>query len=204
MTAAHIALVGAVALSASVRGCQRNASTAVYTPVALVLDVPAAQPVVVPIPSPSLTEEPKQTRPTEVKPPPQRGRLVRRDPVAANPGLSANEIKQALALPPADSAGPQPVDELDTTYKRIIEEVFYRAWHPPSYADAGNATATASIELRAGGVVTARRLSRPSGNAVLDASVVKALESVTRIPGLSRSYIERNSPVELVFNVEKE
>lgn len=124
--------------------------------------------------------------------------------MAANPGLSANEIKQALALPPADSAGPQPVDELDTTYKRIIEEVFYRAWHPPSYADAGNATATASIELRAGGVVTARRLSRPSGNAVLDASVVKALESVTRIPGLSRSYIERNSPVELVFNVEKE
>lgn len=210
MTAAHIALVGAAMLSASIRGCRQDMPVSVYTPVSLVMEASALRPVMAtpppdnPPPQHPPAEEPMPTRPTEVRPSPQRGPLVHRPRPASTPRLNANDIRQALELPPATPGRAGPVDELDTTYRRIIEEVFYRSWRQPSYADAGNATASASIQLGSSGLVTGRKLSRPSGNAVLDASVLKALDSVARIPGLSRSYIEQHPTVELVFSVEKE
>lgn len=47
---------------------------------------------------------------------------------------------------------------------------------------SGNPSAEVLLQLAADGRIQARRLTRPSGNAAWDAAVLRALDSVPRLP----------------------
>lgn len=85
-----------------------------------------------------------------------------------------------------------------------VRDTLYRAWEDrPSRQEAGGATATVTIHFEASGRVANRALTGPSGNAALDASVMKAVQSVTWIPGLTEDFLrQRNYRVSVAFRLE--
>jgi TonB family protein len=59
-----------------------------------------------------------------------------------------------------------------------------------------------SIRLGENGVIVGRRLATGSGNRVLDKSVMQAVNSVTRISGLSSGFLKRYRVISVSFKIE--
>lgn len=154
--------------------------------------------VVVP-PKEVVPPPPKQPRPTvEVS-----KLLVRKTHEGPKP-LSAKEIQDRLlsGLPTqASRSGPVSASE-DQRGLSLIYSVYYRSWTQPSREEVGGATATAEITLDGRGKVVAERLLRPSGNAVLDGSVLQALKGVEHITGLTPAFLGTSRKVSIEFKVE--
>ncbi len=129
--------------------------------------------------------------PPAPRPPVQRStERVRRDPQPrpppAQPQLTPEQIRQQLeqAVPtgvPASSGSP---DNL-AWYYSLIHETLFRAWEQPGSVLPGT-TATARIRVQRDGSITRRDLVRRSGNSAMDDSVMRALESVSRLRPLPR------------------
>ncbi len=68
-------------------------------------------------------------------------------------------------------------------YYAIVQQTMYGAWQQPGTAARGEA-AEVSLRIARSGAVLQRRLSRSSGSALLDASVMRAVESVSRLKPL--------------------
>lgn len=67
-------------------------------------------------------------------------------------------------------------------YTQLIMSIFDRAWIPPSEITDENLVAEVKIVIHRSGKVTSARITKRSGNAAMDASVMKALDSVTSVP----------------------
>jgi protein TonB len=182
-----------------------------FIPVELVAET---QPVVIPGPDrlppdePPPEPEPEIAKPPEPKPRPKpeprpKKRVVRRR-VAPQPGLSQKDIEDLLS-PALDSAAPvTPPNASDATCRALIYQTFHDAWDQPAYADAGDAVAFVVVQLNSDGSVASRKLSKSSGNSLLDATAMKAAESVRRIPGLSADFIARNKTITVSFRVTED
>ena len=70
---------------------------------------------------------------------------------------------------------------------------FAGAWVQPSAAEAAGATAEVTILLTTGGKIVTRTLSRSSGNALFDGTVMRAVETVSTIPGLTPGFLQSAS-----------
>jgi TonB family protein len=68
-------------------------------------------------------------------------------------------------------------------YYAIVQQTMYGAWQQPGTVARGQA-AEVSMRIARSGAVLQRRLSRSSGNALMDASVMRAVESVSRLKPL--------------------
>lgn len=156
---------------------------------------PAVQPADAPQP------EPAQPRPDPVirSPASEKSRIkvstnkiVRRDgpkPAAASPvksTLTAEQIKKMLDSGvrftgvPGGSGGE--FSDLGLYYA-IVQQAMYSAWQQPSSVAKG-LSAEVALRVARNGTVLQRRLSRGSGNSMMDVSVMKAVESVTRLKPL--------------------
>ena len=94
--------------------------------------------------------------------------------------------------------------DADDPYFARIRQVFYNAWLQPSYADAGATPAIVSFQLSANGYVSRPVLKKSSGNPVMDASVMDAVKSVSRVDGLPADFVGRYHIIEITFEVEGE
>ncbi|MEI6971601.1 MAG: TonB family protein [bacterium] len=93
--------------------------------------------------------------------------------------------------------------DADAPYFGVLKDAFYDAWIQPSYADAGGAAATVAFELIGDGLVTRKTLAKSSGNPVMDASVMQAVNSVSRVAGLPADFVRKHREIEIVFRVER-
>ena len=190
---------------------------------------PAAPVEPVAPPKPVKPPPPRLIKPTPVKPPSQNKpvKTPKPPPLKDNgkrtlqpPRLSKKQIENelldtasAVSTPsvhaaasdvPAAGAGNGTGSSDENTYLAVVWQTFYDAWVQPSYSDVGDAEASISIELALDGAVTGRTLARSSGNAILDASAMRAAESVQRIPGLSKDFTAENGKITVQFKVTKE
>lgn len=140
---------------------------------------------------------------TAVKPPPAKEtveisrKLIKRsqasDPAKPVRKLSAEEIRRMLGAtlptpPAAGASGAGPVagpEQPYAWYLALVRATMYDAWQQPS-ALAGKRGLVASmlIRVRQDGEIIERRLLKGSGNALMDASVLNAVESVKKLPEL--------------------
>ncbi|MGC8885970.1 MAG: energy transducer TonB [Verrucomicrobiia bacterium] len=86
-------------------------------------------------------------------------------------GLHINDI------PGFGGGGPAMVN-----YTQLIMNIFDRAWTPPSEITDENLITEVRIVIHRTGKVTSTRITKRSGNAAMDASVQRALDSIESVP----------------------
>ncbi len=218
VSAVHLLLLLGVVLWAGFKGCAIRERRPLVMPVEFLVAVPAAvetagpAPVVIPKPAPPPepapvprpVAEPPRPRP---RPPVERSttRITRtpdsRPAAPVTPTLSEEEIRRLLA------EGARPSDRtvdpgVDARMRELIRRTLYNAWTQPSREDAGNAEVVIEIRLASNGAISGHSVARSSGNAMLDQSVVRAVQSVSRIDGLVSDFAARNPSIRIAFRVE--
>ncbi|MCS6771480.1 MAG: TonB C-terminal domain-containing protein [Kiritimatiellae bacterium] len=159
-----------------------------------------------PKPSPIPEKPPEKPRPEKPKIQVSTNRIVRpaepRPPRPQQPALTPEQIRKLLeanirfnpASPPAAT-----IDDL-SLYYAIVRDAMYAAWIQPS-AVARGLRAEASIRVLRNGAVTQRRLTRPSGNRLMDDSVMQALNSVSMLRPLPPEIREPHLDITIEFVV---
>lgn len=117
--------------------------------------------------------------------------------------LSAAEIRKRLAAGSKIGDHTSDVDD-EYLYLEIVRRTFYQAWIQPSSIPIDGMAVKVDIELGANGAVQGHRLSMSSGNAVMDESVMRAVQAVRRIPGLSADFIRGHRRLPVVFELTGE
>lgn len=178
-----MAVVAALFLSSAVRDWVfRRQPRELVTFVSLenfVFDEPQVAPVPEPPPPPPPVV-PAQPRP---RPPIERStERVRRDPPPQpTPQLTADQIREQLAREvPTTRVTTGPTAD---AWDRMVFQTFHDAWEQPGAVSAGT-IAMVRIRVERDGRVTRRDLARSSGNAIMDESVMRAVNSVSRLPPL--------------------
>jgi len=115
--------------------------------------------------------------------------------------MTEEEIRKLLAEGAKLSDHTSIPDE-DSRCFEIVRRTLYGAWSQPGRAEAGNAQAEITLRLGPGGKILGSEIARPSGNRVLDRSVLDALNAVERISGLTAGFMERHKVITISFRVE--
>jgi TonB family protein len=114
--------------------------------------------------------------------------------------LSDEEIARRLALG-ATPSNRDLMPEGDALDFEVIRRRLYKAWAQPGSASS-RISAEVEIRLNNTGTIISRRLLRPSGNPVMDKSVMEAVQSVFRIDGLNPGFVDRKGGrVTITFEV---
>ena len=218
VAAVHVGVLLLIVGAGWLRSCRREEPLEHMIPVDFLVDVtpapvapieellvepPPEEASEIPEPVPVPKETPKK-KPRE-KPKIEKGRRVVRQPETPPPGqpkLTPEQIRQRLLDGAKPSNRTTAMPDEDTRCLEAVRLAFYDAWVQPSRAEAGDAVAEGEIRLGSGGTVLGRRLSRTTGNPVLDASVTAALNAVSRIHGLTDGFIERHKTITIAFKVQ--
>ena len=89
-------------------------------------------------------------------------------------------------------------------YYAMVKQIMYEAWQQPSgLANAGNPIATVTIRVKRDGTISDWQLMRPSGNALMDESVKRAVQSVKRLKPLPPQFIGPSQDITIQFELEK-
>jgi periplasmic protein TonB len=213
---AHGSVVMALAITALLQGCLRSRRPReLVTYLEMGAPAPAAEliaPPEPPKPDPPPPEPPKPPEdiPENIRPRPpkvqvQTNRVVRREtpaPPAPPRPPTAAEIRRALGGGPTLSGGsPGGTVVVPAWYLSQVRARMYEAWLQPGGLSASGLTAEAEIRVERDGRVTRRRLTQPSGNAVMDASVQRALDEVDRLPALPAEFREKYVDIPIVFQL---
>ncbi|MFO7536414.1 MAG: energy transducer TonB [Kiritimatiellia bacterium] len=146
-----------------------------------------------PDPPPKKPDPPPKKPVEPVKKPFEKGRRI----TAPNPNpppanwkpLSQEELARRLALG-ATPGRRDIMPEGDTLYYEVIRRKLYKAWVQPGSVPRQLKTEV-EIRLNRSGDILTRRLLRPSGNTIMDESVMEAVRSVISIEGLTPDFIDR-------------
>jgi hypothetical protein len=216
VTAVHVVIVLGLALMSGCRMLFRPKPLQTI-PIEFTVEVPAApaqaaapdpapDPVIVPPPVRDAVALPQPPRTPPKKPPRRRietsrRRVTRHAETERQTKLSPEEIERLLAegARPSDRTR---IPDADARGFARVRAAFYDVWVQPSRAEVGGLTAEAAIVFGTGGRVISGRLSRPSGNAVLDNSVRRALNAVRQVTGLPNGFVERHREMSVAFRVE--
>lgn len=168
-------------------------------------DIPAAmvQPATPQQPTPPPKDVPETPKP---KPQVQRStnRVVRPAPKPDQPRLTPEEIRRLLAAGAkiSDTATVRPGEFADAWYYALVKQAMYEAWDQPSAAVVPPGTrATVTIRIARDGTVLERRLIGPSGNSLMDASVMRAVQSVKRLRPLPPQWTGPHRDVDVTFEL---
>jgi len=210
VAAAHVAVVVGLFLASGWQRLRQPRPT-VEIPVELTLQAAPADPAPAVVPAPDPPPEPAPPAPAPApEPPPPR----RRKPIVPSRELVTRPVDRPVPPPPtaaelrnllAEELAPRHDTSLpneDAVCFEKVRQALHGAWAQPSLEEAAGAVVEARIGFAAGGRIASRRLSAPSGNAVLDRSVREALEAVDRVPGLTAGFLERHPTVTIGFKVE--
>jgi len=200
---AHVALVALIVLGSLLPALLPRRRRTMAIPVDFRVALPATPAV---REAPARAAAPPRERPVArektVRPPIRRSRerAVRSTGSEAKPDLTQEQIEDLLRK------GAKPSDRTvipaeEQRYFAIIRRALYGAWDTPSAAEAGDAVAEVALRILPGGRVSSWRIVRPSGNAVLDASVAQALRSVRKIDNLSTAFLQSHPEVTISFKV---
>jgi len=206
---AHVLIVIVFLLASGWRRFFRPESH-VMLPIEFRVEVPAQKEVIEPPPAPAPEPEPVREPELPPKPGPRRRKPIQRSTTRITrqsddrpPGktLTEKEIRKLLdrVVKPGNHAV---LPDKDAICLEKVRRALHDAWVQPSSEEAGDAVARASITFADDGRITARRLAQGSGNATLDASVMYALNAVSRIDGLTKDFLSRHKVVTVAFKVE--
>ena len=121
---------------------------------------------------------------------------------ATDKPLSEAEIRRLLAMGarPGEKNSIPPDEE--SMCFALLKRAFNDAWAQPSYDEVGGAIATIEVRLQRDGSIFGVRMVKPSGNNVLDASVMKAATGIKHVDGLTPAFLGKYEEVNIDFKVQ--
>ncbi len=207
VTSIHLVVVLALFI---ISGCRKlfTRKPPQVIPIEFTVEVPG-EPMIEPVPAPLPDPDsiPVPSLPTSRPKPPRRRietssqRVIRNSGRERQARLTEKEIEKLLAEGARPSDKTQ-IPDADARGFARVRAAFYELWVQPSRTEVGDQSAEAVISLGTGGRVISSRLSGPSGNAVLDNSVRRALNAVKQITGLPNGFVERHREISVAFRVE--
>ena len=158
----------------------------------------------IPVPDPQAVKKPEPPKPPkDIR---QTNRVARKDfkaPPPKDKPLSEAEIARLLKMGARISDTTSIPDEGQLSlgaYFNTVRERLYAVWQQPSQlASLPGLSADVRITVEPGGRITGRTKTRSSGNALMDDSVMKAVNSVTALPPLP---VGHRRPVDIVVTFE--
>ena len=163
---------------------------------------------------PEVTPQPPDPPPREPDPPPpprepeprprnpvikQNGRRVTIDRQRPKPNVpNVDDALRDLTEVRPDQLSTGPVTDESAEYAKIYQAMM-AGWIRPVRDETGKVVAQLTIRLGAGGAIVGSQLSRPSGNAQMDASVRAVPARVGRIPGLSSEFIRKHPSITIDY-----
>lgn len=87
-------------------------------------------------------------------------------------------------------------------YGAIVRDIYDRAWQVGRDLTGDDSVAVARVTIRRDGTVSDARIYRKSGNPVLDKSVQRALDSVTKLPAFPEGATDAERTFNIEFNLE--
>lgn len=152
-------------------------------------------------PDPKPTEIPKEIKPvrtntlakaTEIKVSTNRVKIAQQKPKDTGPKLTKEQIEKLLAMgiPKGDTTSIPGGGEasLFSAYYLMMRQVMYDAWQQPAGLAGSGLYATIKFRIQRDGSITARSLTRSSGNRELDDSALRAANAVGRLRPLPTGY----------------
>jgi hypothetical protein len=124
---------------------------------------------------------------------------------SANPGpkLTDEEISRRLAQ--GATAGDHTTRlEGDALNLAKIRGQLNNAWSQPSHAEVGNAVAEVTLKFAPDGRIISAALTQKTGVPSMDSSVMEAVNSVTRVDGVSEDFLKYHSEITVDFKVTPE
>lgn len=185
----------------------------ILMPVEFMVEVPAREekpdtpvtPAPPPEPEPEAVPPPQpRPRPRPKKKPISRStkRVVRTAESAKLEKVLSEEQIRKLLERGVKAGNHTRLPDSDTLSLEQIRLAFYNAWEQPGREETDGRTVRAEISLAADGRITGRRVVDESGIAVMDTSVMRALNAVTRVEGLTADFVRRYPSVTIAFKVE--
>jgi colicin import membrane protein len=89
-----------------------------------------------------------------------------------------------------------------TNFKQAVFSIYYNAWEPPSSITKDNAIAKATVTIDRDGTVINARVTTPSGDAAMDASVWRTLQRVKFAAPLPEGTRESQRTLTIVFDLQ--
>lgn len=149
--------------------------------------------------------EPPRDIPEDLKPKPKvqksAKRVTRPEP---KPKLTQEEIRRLLAAGAkiGDRASAATDEFPEAWYYALVKQAMYDAWNQPSgpAVPAGLRTIVV-IRVERSGTVTRRTLAQTSGNARMDDSVMKAVQSVSKLRPLPSQWPGAHKDIDITFDL---
>jgi TonB family protein len=130
-----------------------------------------------------------------------------REQAAARQKLAGQFAAAARSLNPSSSTaieayGPGGGGEVYMNYDQFVRSVYFNAWNPPDDTASDDAVTRATITIASNGDVTFRRITKPSGDAAVDASVDRTLKRVTEVAPFPKGSKDKERTYNINFNLK--
>jgi TonB family protein len=97
---------------------------------------------------------------------------------------------------------PGPGGEAFASYKQVVKSIYTQAWIEPRDVEDDSATVQVSVTILRNGTVADARITKPSGNTAVDASIRRLLESVTFVAPFPVGSKDEKRPFTINFNLK--
>lgn len=131
----------------------------------------------------------------------EREQSAAREKLARQLAQAANSIKPSSSTA-VEAYGPGGGGEVYMSYDQFVRGVYWRAWEPPEDTASDDSIARATVTIASDGKVTFFRITRPSGDAAVDRSVLRALERVKFVAPFPKGAKDRERTYNLNFNLK--
>lgn len=125
----------------------------------------------------------------------------------AKSNLSADEIRRLLAAGAriSDRTSIPMGDLWEAGYYNHVHETMYRVWNQPTSLSASiGMSAEMLIRVQRDGTIISREMVRSSGNSLMDDSVVKAVQSVSKLKPLPAQCPGASKDIRILFELTRE
>ncbi len=144
--------------------------------------------------------------PTKDKPKIEKSKEKVKRPPPKGPKLTQEEIRKLLAAGARISDTTSVPDNYwEVGYYQMVHDTMYRAWEQPGALSAtAGWTAEVTIRVQRDGSITRRTLTRGSGSALMDESVMKAVNAVPQLKPLPSPFQGTYKDITITFELARE
>ena len=126
-------------------------------------------------------------------------RLLDKGGRIGTPKLTDTQLRDILNTSLKFSKGNEMTQEM--LYLELVRQTLYKSWDQPTSIGIAGLVTRVELSMNTDGSITDCRITGSSGNRVMDDSVMGAVKSVHRIPGIPPSFLQSHRRIPVAFEL---